>query len=571
MLVLVTVLALIVGAAVTGRPPAAAAASAAMAYVPPSGTRVLLQGSDGTDTVDEYVSRVGIPVVQSGPVAVGYAADPATEDLGSMTWVRVNELTADAQGRVSDRSTQVFAAQPSGLELRVAAFATSFLAFRPGLPVLPARVRAGDTWRAQGRAIIGDATTATGTQPYAAEFRATDAGTGCVAVAATLRVGSGTNPVTSTSSTTWCAGRGMTAGSDSARSTVAVDRAPVWQRLGRAVDDRVARVAPSGTWERRDLAGPPPISISSRVPPVALPDAAGAGPVLVFANLGDDLIARGWNDGPTNARWFATPGGSVSGLLAVGRVVIATTTQRRVVAYGAQGEFLWQAELGDVNKAPPVRLGTQVVVAGLDGSVTAFDAETGAVAWRGSTPTEIVLPPVADRHGVTVVDQAGNLRTYAPDGTVVHSIEVQPPESFTVMDGLAVVAARSDAVVRGYQLRDGIVVWRTPVVGARVSMVPLGALVLICRRDALVALRASDGAPAWTRPMVPTTLAALDANSALVSDRTSLYLLDGTGAVRATWVTQQADLDASPQPVLSLQTGEALLVQGTVGYRWRPS
>ena len=102
-------------------------------------------------------------------------------------------------------------------------------------------------------------------------------------------------------------------------------------------------------------------------------------------------------------------------------------------------------------------------------------------------------------------------------------------------------------------------------------MVPLGALVLICRRDALVALRASDGAPAWTRPMVPTTLAALDANSALVSDRTSLYLLDGTGAVRATWVTQQADLDASPQPVLSLQTGEALLVQGTVGYRWRPS
>lgn len=566
MFVLAVVLALVIAAIATGRPQSTETASAAMPYVPASGTRVLLQGTDGTDTVDEYFSTVGITVTQSGPAALGYAADPQTEDFGAMTWVRVNELTADAQARVTDRNNQLFAALPNGLELRVASFEKSFLAFRPGLLVLPAGVRDGQTWSSAGSVVVGSGTGTT-VEPYSAELRATRDPAACMVVSASLTIGSGGDATSSANSTTWCPGRGMTASSDENRSASAVDRAPIWQRLGRAVDDTPATLSESGALERRDLAGAPPMSIGTRLPGVVL-----AGPLLVFPNnIGGDLIARGWDDGKTNARWFAHPGGEFTGLIAIGRVVIAATSARRLVAYGDQGEFLWQADLGDVSQGAMTRLGALLVVATLDGTVTAYDAESGAVAWQGRTPNEIKLPPVATVAGVTVVDQAGNLRTFAPDGSVTHSFAVTAPESFTINAGVAVVAARADNLVRGYRLVDGEVTWRTQVFSAREAMYPLGDNVLIRQLDSVLALRMSGGAVAWTKAMVPSAIVRLDASRVLISDRTHLNLVDSAGTVRASWATQEADLDAGSEPAISVRTGEVLLIHGAIGYRWRPA
>ena len=557
-------LVLVIASVVTGRPQSSWAASAAMAYVPPSGTRVLLQGSDGTDTVDEYFSTVGITVTQSGPTAMGYAADPQTEDFGAMTWLRVGELTADAQARVSDRNTQVLAVLPAGLELRVAAFPETFLAFRPGLLVLPAGVRDGQSWTSAGTAVVGGGGGTAG-EPYSAEFRASLDQRDCMAVTSALTIGSGSEATSSSSSTTWCLGRGMTATSDGTRSASAVDRAPVWQRLGRAVANTPATLTTGGTLERRDLAGPAPMSIGTRLPGVAM-----AGPVLVFPNnVGGDLIARGWDDGLTNARWFAHPGGDFTGLLVIGRVLVVATSTRRLVAYGDQGEFLWQAELPDVSSGALARQGGLLVVATLDGTVTAYDAETGAVAWRAGTPNEIKLAPVVTAAGVTVVDQAGNLRTFAGDGAVVHSFEVMAPESFTVLGGLAIVAARADNLVRGYSLDTGTVAWRTPVFSAREAVYPLADIVLIRQLDSVLALRVGDGAVAWSKAMIPTAITVLDSSRVLISDRTKLNLVDASGTVQASWATQEDDLDASPEPAISVRTGEVLLIRGSVGYRWK--
>jgi len=211
------------------------------------------------------------------------------------------------------------------------------------------------------------------------------------------------------------------------------------------------------------------------------------------------------------------------------------------------------------------------VVATLDGTVTAYDAESGAVAWQGRTPNEIKLPPVATVAGVTVVDQAGNLRTFAPDGSVTHSFAVTAPESFTINAGVAVVAARADNLVRGYRLVDGEVTWRTQVFSAREAMYPLGDNVLIRQLDSVLALRMSGGAVAWTKAMVPSAIVRLDASRVLISDRTHLNLVDSAGTVRASWATQEADLDAGSEPAISVRTGEVLLIHGAIGYRWRPA
>ena len=565
-LIVAVVVALMVVPMVVGRPDDGHRASAAMTYVPASGTRVVLQGSDGVDQVDEYYTTVGISITQSGPAAVGYAGTGGLEEFSTTTWVRVTSVTADAQARISDRTTQFYAATASGLELRVAAWTDRFLAFRPGLLVLPSDVRDGQTWTVAGIATVGTGSTPSGELPYAAEFTATAGDPGCVAVAMSLSVGSGDDPTTTTSSTTWCAGRGMTSGSDDTRTLTAVARAPLWQRLGRAVPTQASTTGPRGGPTRQDMNGLPPMAITPRLPPVVLP-----GPMLVYANnVGGDLIARGWSDGTSNARWAAHPGGAITGLIAIGRVVVAATTERTLVAYGDQGEFLWQATLSDAGQVPLASLvgvGSLVVVATLDGEVRAYEAETGSLAWEQRLPNEVRLPMQVTDAGVTVLDQAGNLRTYAADGTVVHDLSVDPPESFAVAGDLSVVASRMDGIVRAYRLADNALAWRSPVAGARNAIRPVGDLAVIQRGDDLTALRTADGTLAWTRPMRVTT-SAVRGTTLLVTDRTTLYQLDTSGATVGSWPTQEPDLENSNALGIDQTTSDLFLFYAAAAYRW---
>ncbi len=566
MLIVAVVLALMVAPMVAGRPDDGRRASAAMAYVPASGTRVLLEGSDGVDEVDEYYTTVGISMTQSGPAAVGYAAPGGYDEFATTTWVRISTVIADAQAKVSDRNTQVFAAVPDGLELRVAVWPDRFLAFRPGLLVLPADVRDGQTWTVSGTATIGTGTTPNGQLPYSASFRAAAGDPGCIVITSTLSVGSG-NPTTTSTSTSWCQGRGITAGTDDARTLTAVQRAPIWQGLPRAATTTQPNLAgPTANPTRRDLNGLAPMAVTPRIQPVVLP-----GPVLVYANnIGGDLIARGWADGPANARWAAHPGGSITALLAIGRVVVAATTERNLVAYGDQGEFLWQASLSDASQVPLtslVRLGSLVVVATLDGRVRAFDAETGAAAWEQRTPNEIRLPMQVTGPGVTVLDQAGNVRTYASDGALQQSVTTDPPESFCVAGELAIIASRMDGIVRAYRMADGSLAWRTPVAGSRIEIRPVGDVAVIRQGDNLIALRASDGAVAWTKPM-RATATAVRGITLLVTDRTTLHQLDGAGVTIGSWPTQEPDLESSAALGIDQTSSDLFLFYGAAGYRW---
>lgn len=564
-LVIAVIAALMTAAAVTGRPTEAREASAATWYLPASGARVVVEHSAGGDQVDEYLVGPGLGALQSGPSTLGYAATE-NDEFQRTTWVRISSLTADADVQVKERGTQLFAALATGLELRVATWPDRFLAFRPGMLMLPSGVRDGQEWSVAGTAYGGTPTTLDDQSPYSAEFRASAAGDGCVAVTGTIRLGGGTDPASSSSTTTWCAGRGITATTLGDDTASAVNRWPVWSGRTPIADPVPLTITARGGLERRDLTGLPPMALSPRVAPVVLP-----GELVVFANnIGGDLVARGWDDGQVDARWAAHPGGAITGLLAVDRVVLAATAERRLVAYGSEGEFLWQADLPDATGAPPVRLSNLAVVTTLDGGVSAYDAATGALVWRHQVPNEIRQPPSVSGDVVTVMDQAGNLRSYRADGAEVHSLELDQPESFTVAAGLAVVASRTDGFVRGYRLDDGSLAWRTSVPGARNSIHALADVVVVRQGEGLLALHSGDGTRAWEVGLRPTTIAAVG-DQLLVSDRTNLLLFDATGAQRASWPTQESDLDSGTQTFLTTDAGLAMLSYGSVGYRWRAS
>ncbi|MEZ5128646.1 MAG: PQQ-binding-like beta-propeller repeat protein [Micropruina glycogenica] len=561
-LLIVTTLALFAASAVVGRPDDGRSRSPVMAYLPPSGTRVVLQTSDGKDEVDEYYTTVGMAFSQSGPSALGYGIE-SVEEAQTTTWLRVFVTIADAAGTEAERQTQLYAVKPTGLELRVAAWPDRFLMFKPGLLMLPAGVQPGHTWSVAGTAGLGSGAAVTLESPMSASFSATAAGDGCVVVAGDLSVGSGTAAVRSRSSMTWCQGRGAVAGSDSTRTVTAVQRPPVW---GSAFQPSERGPLPDpvagGRLEGRDMTGLPPMALAAGLPPVVLP-----GRVLVYPNqLNGDLVARGWDDGMVDARWAAQPGGSITGLLAIDRIVVATTSERRVVAYGDQGQYLWQATLPDAAEADPVRFGRLVVVGGLDGTVSAYDAATGTLAWRTHTPNEIRQPPVVTDSGVTVLDQAGNLLTLAADGSTLASFSTEPPESFTVRDGLVVVAGRTDGVVRAYRLPDGSIAWRTPVLGARNSLTPVGGVIVVQQNDNLRALRTTDGTDAWSKSLRPTALAALG-DSLVVSDVSSVYRLGADGSTLATWPTDATNLDESFTG-LDVGTSDLFLLHNNQAYLW---
>ncbi|MFT4294580.1 MAG: PQQ-binding-like beta-propeller repeat protein [Micropruina sp.] len=551
------VLGIVVAAANLGRPVSARDASAAMSYLPASDDRVVLQNSDGTDTVAEYYSTFGAQVWQSGPVAFGYGTD--YDELTAKSWVRIAEFTAGADGKVRARRSRLLAAEPTGLNLRADVSDNDFVAFEPGLPVLPAGVRDGQRWTAAGTATLGSGNTASGRKPYAATMSARALNDGCVAIGTELTVGDDATPART--SETWCPGRGIVGTEQSGRTAAAVPRAPRWQSLG-----RVLPYAPpdlSGGWNfvRKDLKVPP-LALYATVRPVLLP-----GPVVVYVNSpGGDLVARGWSDPATAPRWNAHPGGQITSVEAIGRVVVAVTTQRRVVAYGDQGEFLWQAALGDASAVPIARFAGLAVVAGLDGVVTAYQAETGAIAWTAQTPTEIRRPMVTDGGTLTVLDQAGNLLTLGPDGVPLHEFSTDPPELFAVADGVAVVASRGDNYLRGYRLTDGEQLWRIQQPGGRRSMHAFGTTVALGTTDSLIGLRAADGVRSWSAPLNAVQV-AVQGDRLLVADRTTLHLLDGAGTELARYVTQEQDLSFGAGTFLVAGAGELFCFFGPSAYR----
>ncbi len=546
------VVALVVSAAVIGRP-SAGEGFAVMRFLPPSGGRVVLGNETDPDEVQEWATLVGLAPLVGGPAAY-VLAGPDLDAVTATTWARLSAVTADSAGRVSARSTQLFAVG-DGLELRVTSGPAGFTAFTPGLRLLGGD--ADGSWTATGTVRRGTTgLNVTSTLPYYAEVTSRRADGGCVAVSSRLTIAR--EPVTEAEQT-WCPGRGITASRREGVGRTAVDRPPRW--LGRVTPSDPAPPALDGGWsfERRRLLR----SVAYSVRPAVL----GNGLVAYASQASRDVIARdGGGDETADPRWTAHPGGTITSMLSAGSVLVVTTTERRVVGYGADGQYLWQGALTDVNAVPITRLGGLAVVASLDGTVTAFDLATGRVAWTGSTPNEIRQPPAVEGGGVTVLDQAGNLVAFAGDGTLRHTLQLDQPESFAVLGDLVVVASRQDRFVRGYRLADGGLAWRRPVPGGRSSITPAGGRLLVRQSDQVLALASEDGRTLWTAPFRATDLAVIG-DRVVFTDRTAIRLYDLAGAELASHATQEPDLSSSPGAMLTPAEGRLAMFFGDFVYR----
>lgn len=559
--VLATILAVVGASATAGSPSSLEDRFPAARWIPVAGHRERLVGTDGAATTIEWARGTGFTVLQSGPVGLILAAD-SIEELAALELARAGWVTTGPDGVASRRGDELVAVTEAGVETRVSTEGEQFVVFSPPRLELPAGVRPGQVWRADGSITVGSGATTTGTLAYRLVASAdppadpAESAAGCIAV--TLRETIEAEPESLTTRT-WCPGAGIVRTSGAAGTWQPSAAPPIASSAWRTATEPPAWTT-AAQWRRTiwSAARQPPLSLTPAVAPVLLP-----GDVVVYANeTGQDLVAIGLRGDSPNADWHAHPGGDVTALAAFGDIVVAATTNRRLVAYGPGGEWLWAFPLADVSEAALTALDEdRLVVAGLDGTVTAVEVRTGARAWLHRMPNEVRRTPVVAGGRVYVLDQAGNLVSLGRDGSPLWTASAEMADSFTVAAGHVVLASAVSNRIVGFAVADGTESWRRSFPGAKDGLTAVSDGVVMRTSDGVVAVHSATGAELWRRPGPVHGLAG-GGGYATVVGADAVELWDGDGRRVASWAHELGDLSSGAGTFVTSGDGTLAVTRG---------
>ncbi|HVK36665.1 MAG TPA: PQQ-binding-like beta-propeller repeat protein, partial [Microlunatus sp.] len=345
--------------------------------------------------------------------------------------------------------------------------------YSPALVELPAQVAPGDTWSGAGTV---------GSRTYRSDFRAAAAEPGCLQVAGTVAETSAAGQPGTTREVrkTWCERRAVVL-EEIVRGEVSIRVDTV---SGPAADPTLRTVGEDwlwsdpAHWRRRDfdlmssdasLGSGPMSGTPSQVPPVLT-----ASGLIIRPTSGDDLVAT---TPKTVDRWTSLwrmhPGGTILSVAAFGDVVLATTSQRELVAYSDAGIRLWSQPLDDVAFWAPVRVDDRrIAVADAAGSVRVMDLLSGDVAWQQGVNTQVSGPLVADRRAVVAFDASGRTTAYAADTGARRWVEDLSASRGVILGDTVVV--RQEATLEALDLATGRHRWLLPQTGTLDALTTFG-------------------------------------------------------------------------------------------------
>ena len=225
--------------------------------------------------------------------------------------------------------------------------------------------------------------------------------------------------------------------------------------------------------------------------------APAAGDDLVFVGNDDVVEARGRTDG--RVRWRRPIQGRVTGLhWDTGWLLASTETGPLVAIRAADGEILWQRDLGAPLQAPPALTGDRVYLPVKDGRVLALSLPTGEEIWsRKLAEAAVGILPVGDRVYVGSKDNQ------------MHSLKADDGDSdwrwitgadllgLPVLDAKRVYFVALDNVLRGHDRNSGSMEWKR-VLPMRPFTGPLlsGSILVVAGvASELHAYNAADGKP----------------------------------------------------------------------------
>lgn len=355
--------------------------------------------------------------------------------------------------------------------------------------------------------------------------------------------------------TTWCSGWGSVASRN-----VGED---VFTRLALPGDvdwpeatTTSPRPRPAGT----EFPFPVPVS-SISFPPVDTEQ----GLIMVNGSLGD-LVALTMGepgedgiDPGTVLSWMQHPGGTVLGVAADDDRIFVTTSRRVLQCFDAIGRLRWSAPLPDVAVGGPVVLGGVVAMAGVDGAIRGFDAQTGEQAWSARLSDVLSSAPVSAGGLIAAADTAGYAVAVDEQGVVAWSAGLEsvgdPLSGFA--DGSVLIPQRNGTLTlvdaRGDER------WSTSLDGASVNgtAVQHEDVLLVPTDAGVLGLDMATGQVRWTLPGLNR---ASVAPSGLVADGSQVLSVSGSGATESVATVLEADGQTPQRLFLSRLAGQSVAV-----------
>jgi outer membrane protein assembly factor BamB len=190
--------------------------------------------------------------------------------------------------------------------------------------------------------------------------------------------------------------------------------------------------------------------------------------------------------------WRAHPGGTVLSLSAFGNVIIATTSNREMIAYSDVGVRLWQLTLGDLAPTPPVRISeNDAVLVDLGGEMRKFDLGTGAVLWQQNVGSDVNVPLAAGAGVVVVVDRGGTTAAFEEaTGERRWSLEMQGNAAAVIGETVVVI---QDQTAHALSTVSGRHRWVRPIFGTLTDLVSFAGQFVVATKSRSVIL-SGDGA-----------------------------------------------------------------------------
>ena len=464
-------------------------AATATRYLPPDGavayertdTTRELNTSIGT-SVTESARLTGVPGLLSVDSRFGAAMGPETFDKSDTikvwrtTTTQLNDPAAIAQ-------TVRFYRVTTGVDLLGVSTPTEGYVYSPGLILLPADVHAGSRWSSAGSA--GTAL------DYRSELQAAAADGGCLAVTGEVRYLSKDGQLGRIVSLnqTWCPGQGIVAESQSfadVRTTTSRIEAPApgvptttntpiqWSSPQGWTAGQFGTVSINPTFGEDQM-----VSTPANVTPVRTESG-----LVIRATYGQgDLVATtpktltDWT-----SVWRAHPGGSILTLTAFGNVIIATTSNRQVVAYSDVGIRLWQFAVGDLAQTPPARAGDQeAILVDLAGVMRSFDLGTGALLWQHDVGSDVNVAPVVGSGVVVIMDRGGTTTAFdVATGKRRWYVEMLGRGATVIGDTVVVL---QDQTAHALAIDTGLHRWVRPFFGTLTGVTRFADLVVVATKS----------------------------------------------------------------------------------------
>ncbi|HEY3338293.1 MAG TPA: PQQ-binding-like beta-propeller repeat protein [Propionicimonas sp.] len=538
------VVGLLICTSALGRP-ATIATTGGAGWLPADGYRQRFAGPDGVETtewaVDQAVSLIG-----SGPAQFATWLSLTKVDWAHAHLARLSTVLATSDGTAGGRSDDLFSLGSDGVRAEVVSgFDGTSRIYVPGRLDLPDTLAAGSTWSSEGAVLLIDAAGSRATLGYRADYSAARAdmellARGCVVVTMREQIG---RDQPSTTDRTWCRHAGFAGWSTPEGSWQATNPTPApvspdapfdWSAADRLVfTPRQVNVIGTGT-----------TLVTAVSPPGLLADGTA-----VFANqVNGDLVALQTEVDPPPSVWRSRPGVRNTTAATFGTTTVVASANRRLVAYGPDGDWLWDSPLADLSIVTPVRLGDLVVAVTLDGSVTAYDLATGAARWRQNVGSEVRVAPQVAGQRVLVVDQGGQLSCFDATGAPVWTASVGRVEQFGVTTGAnpVVVVPNSDGPrVAGLSLADGTLLWRPRHTLSTHGVIGLDDVAVLRAENETIGIDPATGQKVWSWQGARTWAGIGGGNRALLLAGDRVVLLDAHGADVAEWPVDIGDVSGS--------------------------